>query len=70
MNFARHGITDPDENHVKESVKATMANEKRIRNIYDRIYDQKLMHLFKKTFTIETKEVSYDEFLRMKEHEY
>jgi hypothetical protein len=28
------------------------------------------MHLFKKTFTIETKEVSYDEFLRMKEHEY
>ncbi|MBI3501783.1 MAG: trigger factor [Bacteroidetes bacterium] len=68
MNFAKHGMANADEATVKDSVKKVMADEKQIRNAYDRLYDQKLIDLFKNTFTIEKKEVTYDEFFKTKEH--
>ena len=68
MNFAKHGMANADEATVKESVKKVMADEKQVRSAYDRLYDQKLIDLFKNTFTIEKKEVTYDEFFKTKEH--
>ncbi len=70
MNFAKHGMANADEATVKDSVKKVMADEKQVRNAYDRLYDQKLIDLFKNTFTLEKKEVSYDEFFKTKEHEH
>jgi len=64
MNFAKHGMTNTDEATVKASVKKVLEDEKQIRNAYDRLYDQKLIELFKNTFTIEKKELPYDEFFK------
>ena len=68
MNYAKHGMPNVDENTLKSSVKKVMEDEKQVRNAYDRLYDQKLIELFKNTFTIEKKEESYDEFFKTKEH--
>lgn len=70
MNLARHGMANADEDTVKDSLKKVMADEKQVRNVYDRLYDQKLIDLFKNTFTIEKKEVTYDEFFKAKEHKH
>jgi len=64
MNFAKHGMANADEATVKASVKKVLEDEKQIRNAYDRLYDQKLIELFKNTFTIEKKELPYDEFFK------
>jgi trigger factor len=68
MNFAKHGMANADETTVKEQVKKVLSDEKQVRNAYDRLYDQKLIDLFKNTFTIEKKDVPYDEFFKTKEH--
>ena len=67
MNYARHGMA-ATEDQVKEQVKKLMADEKQVRNAYDRLYDQKLIELFKKTFTIENKEIPYEEFFQQTSH--
>lgn len=61
MSYAQRGIPATDE-QIKEQVKKFLSEEKQVRNAYDRLYDQKLIDLFKKTFTIEKKEVPFDEF--------
>jgi hypothetical protein len=35
-----------------------------VKGAYDRLYDQKLIELFKNTFTLERKEISYDDFFK------
>lgn len=68
MNFAKRGMPNADDETVKASVKKVLEDEKQVRNAYDRLYDQKLIELFKNIFTIEKKELSYDEFFKTKEH--
>ena len=66
MNLAKRGMQNATEEQVKEHVKKVLADEKQIRGAYDRLYDQKLIDLFKNTFTIEKKEIPYDEFFKKK----
>ena len=68
MNLAKRGMKNASEEEVKEHVKKILKDEKQVRNAYDRLYDQKLIELFKNTFTLEKKEVLYDEFFKAKEH--
>ena len=63
MNYAKRGLPATEE-QVKEQVKKVLSDEKQIRSAYDRLYDQKLIALFKKTFTIENKELPYEEFFK------
>lgn len=64
MNLVKRGMQDISEEMVKEQVKKVLSDEKQIRGAYDRLYDQKLIELFKNTFTIEKKEISYDDFFK------
>lgn len=41
MNFAKHGMANADEATLKESVKKVMADEKQVRNAYDRFVQKK-----------------------------
>lgn len=50
------------EEHVHAATKNILQNEKEVNRIYERLYDMKLTDLLKKSYTIETKEVSRDEF--------
>ncbi|TAL61675.1 MAG: hypothetical protein EPN85_04250 [Bacteroidetes bacterium] len=64
MNFVKRGMQNTSEEVIKEQVKKVLADEKQVRGAYDRLYDQKLIELFKNTFTIEKREVPYDEFFK------
>lgn len=64
MNLVKRGMHPVSEEIVKEQVKQVLQDEKQVRGAYDRLYDQKLIELFKTTFTIDKKEVSYDEFFK------
>jgi trigger factor len=64
MNLAQRGMQNATEDEVKMHVKSVLEDEKQVRGAYDRLYDQKLIDLFKNTFTIEKKEISYDEFFK------
>ena len=70
MNLAQRGMQNATEEEVKAHVKKVLEDEKQIRGAYDRLYDQKLIDLFKNTFTIDKKEIPYDEFFKTKEHSH
>jgi len=63
MNYAKRAMSATEE-QIKEQVKKVLSDEKQVRNTYDRLYDQKLIELFKKTFTLEKKELPFEEFFK------
>lgn len=69
MSYARRGMQTTEEK-IKEQVGKLMADEKQMRNTYDRLYDQKLTELFKKTFTLENKELPHEEFIKLNGHSH
>ena len=64
MSLAKRGMQNATEEEVKMHVKKVLEDEQQVRGAYDRLYDQKLIDLFKNTFTLEKKEISYDEFFK------
>ncbi|MBC7864931.1 MAG: trigger factor [Bacteroidia bacterium] len=56
----------PDEKELDKMVHTILAKEDEARKIADNIMDRKLLVLFKSTFTLENKEVAYDEFFGLK----
>lgn len=68
MNLVRYGMQNPEEAVVKEQVKRILSEQKQVESIYSRLYDQKLIDLFKNTFTLEKKELTHDEFFKHENH--
>jgi trigger factor len=62
--FEKYGRTDVDDKELTETAQKVLAKEEEAKRIYDQLYDQRLMQVFKETFTIEQKEVSYDDFFK------
>ncbi len=55
------------EEQVKAITDRILHDEKEVNRIYERLYEMKLIELLKKSYTIETKEVSKDEFEKIME---
>ncbi|MFH1004086.1 MAG: hypothetical protein V1781_01090, partial [Bacteroidota bacterium] len=64
-NFERYGHPDATDKNIKDAMMDIMKDEKRMNNIYDYLDNQKLIVFLKKTFTLEKKEISYEEFLKI-----
>lgn len=64
--FARYGKADADEKEIEATAKQVLENQEEAKKIYNQLYDKHLMDIFKRTFTIENKEVSYDDFYKTK----
>src|ERR1051326_4796372 len=60
--FAQYGRTDMEDKELTETANKVLAKEEEAKRIYDQMYEQRLMDIFKTTFTINKKEVSYDDF--------
>ncbi|HEY6162516.1 MAG TPA: trigger factor [Bacteroidia bacterium] len=60
--FAQYGRTDMEDKELTETANKVLAKEEEAKRIYDQMYDQRLMDIFKSTFTITKKEVNYDDF--------
>ena len=55
------------EEQVHAMAHRVLKDEKEVNRIYERLYDMKLLELLKKTYTVENKEVSRDEFEKLME---
>ncbi|MEY3399074.1 MAG: hypothetical protein RL220_1668, partial [Bacteroidota bacterium] len=65
--YAQYGI--PVEDAMLESlVERTFQNEEEVKNVYDLLFENKLVDVVKENCSIETKGLSYDEFLHMAQH--
>lgn len=60
--FSQYGIGEPDEARLDELAEQTLKEEKNARKYYENLYNEKIAQLFKSTFTIKSKEVSFEEF--------
>jgi len=60
----RYGRTDMDDKSLTEMATKILAKEEEAKRIYEQLYDRRLMDVFKTTFTLEEKELPYDEFFK------
>ena len=54
----------PSDEEMDETVKRVLKNEEEAKKIFEKLYGQKVMELFKTTFTLENKEIAYDDFFK------
>ena len=64
QQMAGMGMPSDDE-QLTETANRVLQNEEEARNIYMMMYENKLMTLYKNTFKLKEKEVSYDDFIKM-----
>jgi len=62
-NYAQYGIPAPDDAELSESAIRLLKNKEQANGIYDRLAEQKLTTYFKSTVSLDTKDVSYDDFV-------
>lgn len=60
--YQRYNQMEIDEEELDQTVSRILQNEKEANRIYEKLYSDKLLDLFRNKVTIETKEVTYDEF--------
>ena len=60
--YARYNSALMEEDELKKTVDKILAKKEEVKKLYEKLYHTKLMDLFKNTFTIENKEIAYDEF--------
>lgn len=65
QQYAQYGMMDIDEAVIKETAVKVIQNQEEARRIFEQLYAQKIFDLFKTSYTIKEKEVSYDEFVNL-----
>ena len=63
--YVRYGRTDVGDEELTATAKKVLENKEEVKKIYEKIYDKKILELFKKSFTLINKEVSLDEFINL-----
>ncbi len=63
LQMAQYGQSEVDENTLNGIVENVMSNEEEKKNIAQRVFDGKMINLFKEKFKIEETLVSMDEFI-------
>ena len=54
-----------DDEMLNQATGEVLKNQEELQNIYAKLYDDKLMELFKEKFKINEKEIDYDKFLEL-----
>ena len=65
QQMAGMGMSSDDDEQLTETANRVLQNEEEARNIYMMMYDNKLMTLYKNTFKLKEKEISYDDFVKL-----
>ena len=59
------GMPVTDDNDLTETANRVLQNQEEAQNIYAMMYDNKLMTLFKESFKLKEKEISYEDFIEI-----
>lgn len=63
--FARYGMPDPEAEVLDQAAARALQNQDEVRNVYQELYNRRLLALYKGTFKLKEKEVSFDEFVKL-----
>jgi len=64
QQFAQMGQGDMGEEELTQTAQRVLSNQEEAKKLYEKLYGQKVMTLFKTKFTLENKEVAYDDFFK------
>jgi trigger factor len=62
--YQRYNQVEIDEEELNGTVSRILQNEKEANRIYEKLYSDKILDVFKNNVTIDTKEVSYEDFFK------
>ena len=62
MQYGRSDISDNELNDISKNI---MKNEDEKKKIIDQLYDKKTLDHYKKSFTLKSKKISYDDFVKL-----
>lgn len=65
-NYKKYNLPEPADADLEGIVKKSLSNEEEAKKLFEKLYGQKIMELFKSKFTIDKKEVTQEEFLKKK----
>jgi trigger factor len=68
--YKRYGQMETDDKDIERIALSIISKEAEAQKIYDGLYERKLMQVFKTDLKLNTKEVPYDEFFNVIEHEH
>lgn len=63
--LASMGLPSDDDKDLTETANRVLHNQEEARNIYMMLYDIKIMDMFKSTFKLNKKEISYEDFAKI-----
>ncbi|MBI2280548.1 MAG: trigger factor [Bacteroidetes bacterium] len=63
--LASMGLPTDDDKDLTETANRVLHNQEEARNIYMMLYDIKMMEMFKSTFKLNKKEISYEDFAKI-----
>ena len=64
QQFSKMAQAPMSDDELTKTAQRVLQNEEEAKKIFEKLYGQKVMTLFKTKFTLENKEVSYDEFFK------
>jgi trigger factor len=64
QQFGQMGQAPMSDEDLNQTAQRVLANQEEAKKLYEKLYGQKVMTLFKTKFTIENKEVAYDDFFK------
>ena len=65
QQMASMGMPTNNDEELTETANRVLQNQEEAKNIYMMMYDQKLMDVYKSSFKLKEKEVSYEEFVKI-----
>ncbi len=65
QQMAGMGLPANNDDELTETANRVLQNKEEARNIFAMLYDNKLMDLYKKSFKLKEKEISYEDFIKL-----
>lgn len=65
QNFAQYGQPAPEDKKLDEIAAQVLTNEEERKKVYNQLYDEKTLALYKEKFKLTDKTVTYDEFVKL-----
>ncbi|MES2592007.1 MAG: trigger factor [Bacteroidota bacterium] len=62
--FSKYDPTPMPEEELNKTAQRVLSNQEEAKKIYEKLYGEKVLTLFKTKFTLENKELSYDDFFK------
>ena len=61
----QYGQSKMEDSKLNEIAKNILDNEKEKKKMYDQLYDEKTLAIYKKEFNLKEKTISYDDFIKL-----